>query len=172
MRSASSSASSWSCVMKSAGMSISRSRDLISRRSSRRVTASSALNGSSKSIAAGGGGTGGRPGQRAGRAPSRPLPAGELRRVFLAMLVKIDQAEHLLHDPLYFRSGQFARLQSEGDVLLRGPALKERVLLKDHSQLALLRRQEAGQFPVQTDLSGVGLFQPRDDSQQSGLAAS
>src|SRR5262245_559148 len=87
------------------------------------------------------------------------------------MLVKIDQAEHLLHGPLYLRPGQFARLQSEGDVLLRGSALKERVLLKDHAQLALLRRQEAGQFPVQTYLSGVGLFQPRDDSQQSGLAA-
>src|SRR5262245_46941368 len=87
------------------------------------------------------------------------------------MLVKIDQAEHLLHGPLYPRPGQFARLQSEGDVLFRGLALKERVLLKDHAQLALLRRQEAGQFPVQTDFSGVGLFQTRDDSQQSGLAA-
>src|SRR5262245_45796124 len=87
------------------------------------------------------------------------------------MLVKIDQAEHLLHGPLYLRPGQFARLQSEGDVRFHGLALKERVLLKDHAQLALLRRQEAGQFPVQTDISGVGLFQPCDDSQQSGLAA-
>src|SRR5215510_10142541 len=114
---------------------------------------------------------GGTKGQGARQSHSLPLPAGELRRVLLAMLAKIDQVEHLLYGSLYLRPDHLARLQSEGDVLLRGLALKERVFLKDHAQLALLRRQQAGRLSVQINLSGVGLLQSRDDAQQSGLAA-
>jgi len=47
----------------------------------------------------------------------------------------------------------------------------ERVVLKHHGHVAVLRRHVVDHLAVDRDLAGADLFQPRDHAQRRGLAA-
>ena len=58
----------------------------------------------------------------------------------------------------------------EGDVLEHRHVAKERVMLKDETDLALAHADRARVLAMKPHLAGVRRFQPRDYSQQRGLA--
>ena len=64
-----------------------------------------------------------------------------------------------------------AHLQPVSHVLVNRHVRVERVVLKDHGDVALGRLQPVHHPPVDGDLAGADLFQPRNHAQQGGLAA-
>src|SRR5271170_3099052 len=60
--------------------------------------------------------------------------------------------------------------QAEGDVLEHRHVPEQRVMLKDETDLALADADGAGVLAMEQHLAGVRCLQPRDYSQQRGLA--
>ena len=165
--SATSIASSWSCVTKIVVTWISSCSRRSHSRSSARTCASSAPKGSSSSSTSGCGR------QRARERHALQLAAGELRGVALGEAVEPHEREQLVARAR--RISAFGRLrtrQAEGDVVVHGHVLERGVVLEDEAHAArargrvghvLLRR--SARCPLS------GRLQPRDDAQQRRLAA-
>ena len=108
--SATSMASSWSCVTRIVVTCCSSCRRRSQTRSSLRTVASSAPNGSSSSS------TLGLDRERAGERHALPLAARELRRIAVGEAVELDEREQLVHALADLGLRALADLEAERDV--------------------------------------------------------
>ena len=161
MRSPSSNASSWSCVMKMAGtltcpeqraylaaepdarLRVERAEGLVEEQDLRLV------------------------GERARDGHALLLPARELRGELLAVLLEVDEFEQVVDLLFDFAPLPAAYAQPVADVLLDGHAREERVGLEDDADAALARGQLRHVAAVEDDAPRVGLLQPGDDAQDA-----
>ena len=67
--------------------------------------------------------------------------------------------------------GEFPQLQAERHVLEDRHMRIERIILEDHRDVAVFRRQVVDDFTTDRDVAGGDLFQPRDHPQRRALAA-
>ena len=169
MRSATSRASSWSCVTKTLVTWISSCSLRSQRRKPWRTFASSApkrlvqqqhlrLDGQ-------------RPGQR----HPLPLPAGQLRRIarFEAFeLHELQQAADFWRISSREGRSRRVRTQPEGHVLHHGHVAEQGVVLKDEADAALAHAGVGHAAVVEANFAapGVSRFQPGDDPQQRRLS--
>ena len=66
--------------------------------------------------------------------------------------------------------GARANAQAKGDVVEHAHVLKQRVVLEHEAHAAVFCRRFGDVFAKKLDMPAVGLFEPRDDAQQSCLA--
>jgi hypothetical protein len=86
----------------------------------------------------------------------------------------IDDAQDFrrLHDALVdFRLGILAQLQAEGHVVVHAHVRIERVVLEDHRDVAVLRRDVVDLLAVDEDGALADVFEAGDHPQRGGLAA-
>jgi hypothetical protein len=168
MRSATSSASSWSWVTKTLVSWISSCRRRSHRRSSRRTLASSAPNGLVEQQDLG------LDRQRTGQRDALALPARELVGVALGQPFELDQVEERAHLLLDRRVGGAlgarAHAQAEGDVLEDRHVPEERVVLEHEAHVAVLHALVGGVLTLDQHATGIGSLEARDYPQQRGLA--
>ena len=74
------------------------------------------------------------------------------------------------HTAVDFRLGELAELEREGHVLLHGHVRIKRVVLKDHRNVAVLRRKIRDVLPADRDRSARRQFEARDHAQRRRLA--
>ena len=99
------------------------------------------------------------------------LSARELPGIPILEARELDQLQHFLHAPPDLLGRPALELQAEGDVAEDGHVRKQRVVLEDHPEAALLGRHAVDALPVDRDLTVGGGDQSRDDVQGRGLAA-
>ena len=133
--SATSIASSWSCVTITVVVCVSSCSRRSQSRSSARTCASSAPNGSSskqhRRVDR----------ERAGEPHALALAAGELRRVALREPVELDERRAAACTRACdLRLGPLPDLHAERDVVVDGHVLEGRVVLEDEADAAILRR--------------------------------
>ena len=112
--------------------------------------------------------------ERARECDALALAAGELRGVAIGKKIELHEFQQLMHAPRDFGlGGTFAPRQhphAEGDVLEHRHVPKQRVMLKYEADLALADADGAGVLAMKQHLARVRRLQPRDYSQQRGLA--
>ena len=165
MRSASDSASSWSCVMRSDAIACSRWMRRISSRMVVRVAASSADSGSSSSSACGSK-TSARP--SATRCCWPPDSCAGRRSRESAETDLIEHGQRTL-SPLGHRNA--AHAQRIRDVLPDAHVRKERIALEHDAALARAYRQRADVVALEADRAGIRRQEAGDDAQERRLAA-
>ena len=99
------------------------------------------------------------------------LSAGQLGRILERIVRQADNVDHLVDGLLDLVHGDVLLLQTEGHVLLYVHVGEEAVVLKDHSDVAVLWSHVSDVFAVQVDLAAGRIFQAGQDSQQGTLAA-
>ena len=106
---------------------------------------------------------------RAAHRDPLPLAAGQLPRLALEVVDKTEHRRHLPH-------AAFARLlrhardsQWERDVRRHGEVWVQRVVLEDHRDVAILRRDVGDVTVADEDRSGVGLLEPGEHAQRRRL---
>src|SRR5688572_19526868 len=87
------------------------------------------------------------------------------------MLLEIDQIEHLVYSSINTRSALFSQLETKRDILLYSHLLEKITVLKDHSEIALLRGNAGGKMVLQYYFTFIRLQQSGDQTQNSALAA-
>ncbi len=111
--------------------------------------------------------------QRAGQRDTLLLAAGKLVRILVALAVQADRGEQLADAQAGLGCRQAA--QPEGDVFVDGEVREQRVILEDHADAPLLRRQAlagtADHGAAQADLAAGDLLEAGDAAQQGRLAA-
>ena len=113
-------------------------------------------------------------GERACERDALALPAGELRGVAVGEKVELHEFEQLMHASLdlglrrTFAPRQHA--QPEGDIFEHRHVAKQRVVLKDETDLALADADLARVLAVEQHLAGVRRLQAGDYPEQRGLA--
>ena len=103
-----------------------------------------------------------------------PLTSGELAGKALSELGELNGLEELLDAGADLRFGRalafFSHPEAESDVLKDTQMLKERVMLKDESRLALVGALGSDIAVAEKDASLVRKLESRDNAQQGGLA--
>src|SRR5438105_4489216 len=109
--------------------------------------------------------------QRARDCNSLLLAAGKLPRIFFPMLLQLHEFNQPINcfAPLFTRT--MPNLQSVGDIFFDRHPRKQRIRLKDDTHAAFARGQIGDVFAVEDYISTVGWLEPRDDSEDSCLAA-
>ena len=159
-------ASSWSWVTMTAVVSAARrmSRTSVRRRARRAV--SRFEKGSSRSTRAGCGAEG------AGECHALLLAAGEALQGTRGETIQADQFQQFLRAAVALRA---AAAQAEGDVAGDVEVREEGVILKDHTDAAVFRRDEAagsGDLAAgDMDFAAVGALEAGDEAQRGGFAA-
>jgi hypothetical protein len=110
-------------------------------------------------------------GQRPRQRHALPLPAGELVRIPVREAVEVHQLEQLVDAPHDLGLGALADLQAEGDVLPDRHVLESGVVLEHEADVALLRGQPGRIRARDQDRPGVRALEPRDHAQEGRLAA-
>src|SRR5438876_32365 len=100
-----------------------------------------------------------------------PLPAGELFRLALEQLADAEHLRGLVHSPLDLRLGHTPELQTERDVVVHAHVRVERVVLEDHRDVAVLRRNIVHHALADADVAGRLLLEAREHSERRRLAA-
>src|SRR5207302_7160763 len=85
--------------------------------------------------------------------------------------VELDERQRLLDPALDLRLGHLADAQPEGHVLEHFVVRKQRVVLEDRVDVALVGRQRRHVLVLEQQLAAVGLLEAGDDAQRRGLAA-
>src|SRR5205823_4174184 len=67
------------------------------------------------------------------------LAAGDLRREFVALIGHADEREHLINDIVALARSDAANPEAEADIFGHGHAREERIVLKDHPDIAVTR---------------------------------
>ena len=67
--------------------------------------------------------------------------------------------------------GYPAQFEAKGDVFAHAHMRVERVVLEDHGDVTILRRQVVGAGAADMDVAAIRMFEPGDQAQQRGLAA-
>ena len=108
---------------------------------------------------------------RAAHRHTLALAARQRARLLVEVLVDLEQLGRAA-DPLFdLRLRQLPEPQAEREVLLHGHVRVERVVLEDHRDVALLRRQVVDDFLADPDLAVGDLLEPREHAQRRRLAA-
>ena len=108
------------------------------------------------------------------RAPHRhalPLAARQRPRLSLEELLDLERRGSILDPPRDVRLRQFAKLQPEREILLDGHVWIQRVVLEDHRDVSLFRRQVVDDLVVDAKLSVGDLLQAGGHPQSGRLAA-
>ena len=102
------------------------------------------------------------------------IETGELRGVAIGKKIELHEFQQLMHAARDFGlGGTFSPRQhahSERDVLEHRHMAKQRVMLKDETDLTLAHADRARVLAVKQHLAGVRRLQPRDYAKQGGLA--
>jgi hypothetical protein len=98
------------------------------------------------------------------------LPAGKLERKLVAMSVKLDKLQELVHPLLNVCVWHLSHTQSEGDVLAHGHVVEKREALKDETEVALAHGNVHDVASTHQHTTFVGTFKAGDDAQDGGLA--
>ena len=101
-----------------------------------------------------------------------PLAAGELRRLAPIETIEPHHAKGLRHAPAAFLTANPLDHQAVFDVLAYRHVRKQRVVLKDGVDVALVRRRAGDILSMQQDPPGGWLFEAGNHPQTGGLAAS
>ena len=116
--------------------------------------------------------------ERLGLAHQRPahgdalaLAAGELRRPAREQLVEPQHGADLRDAPVDLGPGGLALAQPEGEVLVHRHVRVERVVLEDHGDVAVARRQMGDVLAGDRDRPRGRRLEPGDQAQRRGLAA-
>ena len=113
--------------------------------------------------------------QCAGQRNALALSTRQLRGIAVGQPRKLHQLEQGMDffADLGRRGAYCARLhaQTEGYVLEHGHVAKQRVVLEHKTHLTLTHVGISGVEAAVQDVAHIGCFQPRDDAQQRGLAA-
>ena len=100
-----------------------------------------------------------------------PLTAGQRARLLVEVLVDLQQHRCPAHALFDLRLRQLPEPQAEREVLLHRHVRVERVVLEDHRDVALLRRQLVDHLLADADLAVRDLLEPREHAQCRRLAA-
>jgi hypothetical protein len=98
------------------------------------------------------------------------LSAGELIGVAIAFLLKMNDREHFFHALLDGCLGFFVNLHAKADVLGNRHVRKERVGLKDHTDVALIGGRAGDIGIIENDLAGRGSLKAGNHPQCGSLA--
>jgi hypothetical protein len=108
--------------------------------------------------------------QGAGECHALLLAAGKLRRPALAHLRQLDHAEGALDLRLDLGLRHLPHLQRKGEVLLDRHMREQRIILKHHADIALVRRDMVDRLAVEEDAAMGRHFEPGQHHQGGGLA--
>ncbi len=113
--------------------------------------------------------------QRAGQRNPLTLAAGELGRIARGHMAELHQIQQLLDPGADRRLGRSLAAwldpKAKRHVLEHRHVAKQGVVLEHEADVALAHVQIRGILAADDDVAAVGLLQPGDDPQQSGLAA-
>lgn len=108
--------------------------------------------------------------QRAGQSDALLLTARKLLRVAAGELPQTHHVQHLLHLGVDFRSRKLAHRQWKAQVLGDRHVWKQRVILKDHADVALVWRHLVDHLVTEADLAGSWRLEARQHHQTGRLA--
>lgn len=109
-------------------------------------------------------------GEAPGQGHPLPLATGKFIDTAITEYLQPHQMEHDLNPMEEFGRRAMLHLQAEGDVLPDIFVGKERVLLKHHAEIALMRG-DVSDIPIaKGDSAGIFLLKTGDQAQQGGLA--
>ena len=109
--------------------------------------------------------------QRARQGDALLLPAGELGRQALGILLHVDALEHPLGLPAPLGLVDAAHVQAEGDVVDAAQMREQRVGLEHHRRAAADRRQVVDDLVADHDVALADPLVAGDHAQGAGLAA-
>jgi hypothetical protein len=98
------------------------------------------------------------------------LSAGKLGGESFAVTLELDEVEEFVDAVADFVFGEFLDFESEGDILADIHMTKERVVLKDESDAALLGWYVGGVFAGELDGAGIGAFETGDDAEDRAFS--
>jgi hypothetical protein len=98
------------------------------------------------------------------------LAAGQLARLALEQRIDPEQPGRLLHAPRHLRAVDLADAQAEREVLADAHLRVERVVLEDHGDVALARRQRVDHAVADADVAGRERLEPGEQPQRRRLA--
>ena len=99
------------------------------------------------------------------------LPAGELARPALELLLQLEQARDVAHPAFNLLAADLPQLEREGEVLEDRLVRVERVVLEHHGDIALARRQPVDDLRGDADLTLAHMLEACDHPQRRRLAA-
>ena len=108
---------------------------------------------------------------RAAHGHALALAAGKLPRLALEQFGDVEDAGGLLHAACDLVLRVALQSQPERHVLVHGHVRVERVVLKHHGHVAVLRRHVVDHLAVDRDFAGADLLEPGDHAQRRRLAA-
>ena len=109
--------------------------------------------------------------QRPRQGHALPLAAREGRRQPVGERLQLDQRQQFLGAGIGHRGLLAPRERTEADVLAHRQVGEQRVMLEDHADVALLRRQRLHLLPAHRERAGIESLQPGDRAQQRRLSA-
>ena len=92
------------------------------------------------------------------------LPAGKLTRVFVHLILEMDELQHIPHPRADVAALPSVALQAVCDVFGHGHVGKQRVGLEHHAEVAVALGSSHEILSVLENLSRVGLFEPGDQA--------
>ena len=108
--------------------------------------------------------------ERAGQGDALLLTTGELPRRAVGEVGQVDEVERLAHPRRGLGPGDAADLERKADVVRHGQMREQGVTLKDHAEVAALRRQMGDHALVDEDVAGRRLDEPGDRHEDRRLA--
>jgi hypothetical protein len=112
--------------------------------------------------------------QRPGERDPLALAARQLRRIAITkprQLYEFEQFGDARGDLGLFRALlRRQHVEPEGDILGHRHVAEQGILLEHEADAAPLHRQVGNIFSAEADMPPIGMFEPRDDPQQGGLA--
>ena len=110
--------------------------------------------------------------ERPGDGDALLLPAGQLGHVFAQLVFgQVDPPGDIADEAVALGRLLLADAEAEGDVLPHAHAGEKRIVLEHHADLALVAREPGDSLPVDVDLAGGRLDEPRQGAQGGCLSA-
>ena len=100
-----------------------------------------------------------------------PLPSGELRGASMEHVSQPEDARDLFDALFLLVLRHLPHAQPEREVVVDVLVRIERVILEDHRDVAVARREVVDDLALDPDLAGGDLLEPGDHPQRRGLAA-
>ena len=108
---------------------------------------------------------------RTGQGDTLLLAPGQAFGQAVLIVLNADGLEHLIDPPLRIGWRHVAELQAVLDILAHGQMREDRIVLEDHADIALVRRNAVDDLIIETDVAGFDAVETGDHAQQGGLAA-
>ena len=114
----------------------------------------------------------GLPHDRASHSDALALAAGEGFWLSQKKLLEAENRRRLVDPLLDLRLGEFPELEPERHVLVNAHVRVERIVLKDHGDVAILRRHVVDALVADENLAAGNLFEASDHAECGGFPAS